>query len=70
MANEPVNTPIHTKYAEQLAADLAANQAEQGTLTERLTQLQTEEKWLTATLDSMPPAGDSSWRRRMGSPSR
>lgn len=57
MANEPVNTPIHTKYAEQLAADLAANQAEQGTLTERLTQLQTEEKWLTATLDSMPPAG-------------
>ncbi|MFD8984224.1 hypothetical protein [Streptomyces sp. NPDC059564] len=57
MANEPVNTPIQTKYAEQLAADLAANQAEQATLTERLTQLQREEKWLTAALDSMPPAG-------------
>ncbi|MFF5785766.1 hypothetical protein ACFY8P_12480 [Streptomyces sp. NPDC012693] len=56
MANEPVNTSIQNKYAEQLAADLASNQAEQATLTVRLTQLQEEEKWLTATLESLPTA--------------
>ncbi|MEU9298202.1 hypothetical protein [Streptomyces sp. NPDC048266] len=56
MANEPVNTSIQNKYAEQLAADLASNQAEQATLTVRLSQLQEEEKWLTKTLESLPTA--------------
>ncbi|MFE4304845.1 hypothetical protein ACFRR6_02015 [Streptomyces sp. NPDC056891] len=59
MASEPVNTPIQSKYAEQLAADLATNQAEQATLTARLSQLQAEEKWLTSAMESMPPAGDA-----------
>ncbi|WP_073815168.1 hypothetical protein [Streptomyces sp. CB02261] len=56
MANEPVNTSIQNKYAEQLASDLASNQAEQATLTVRLSQLQEEEKWLTKTLESLPTA--------------
>ncbi|SEE23019.1 hypothetical protein [Streptomyces sp. TLI_105] len=56
MAEEPVNTSIQSKYAEQLAADLAANQAEQATLTVRLGRLQEEEKWLAATLESLPAA--------------
>ncbi|GGV08406.1 hypothetical protein GCM10010275_55910 [Streptomyces litmocidini] len=56
MADEPDSTSIQTKYAEQLAADLAANQAEQATLTVRLGRLQEEEKWLAATLESLPPA--------------
>ncbi|MFE2850209.1 hypothetical protein ACFXJO_03650 [Streptomyces lavendulae] len=59
MASEPVNTPIQSKYAEQLAADLATNQAEQAMLTARLSQLQAEEKWLTAAMESMPPVGDA-----------
>ncbi|WP_327309736.1 hypothetical protein OG730_41415 (plasmid) [Streptomyces sp. NBC_01298] len=59
MASEPVNTPIQSKYAEQLAADLASNQAEQATLTARLSQLHAEEKWLTAAMESMPPVGDA-----------
>ncbi|MGW6417451.1 hypothetical protein [Streptomyces sp. NPDC055055] len=54
MADEPVNTPIQTKYAEQLAADLATNLAEQAEVAARLDQLKAEEKWLTATLESMP----------------
>ncbi|MFI8263839.1 hypothetical protein [Streptomyces sp. NPDC085665] len=53
MANEPVNTPIQTKYTQQLTADLSANQAEQANLTTRLNQLQAEEKWLTAALESL-----------------
>ncbi|WP_435972138.1 hypothetical protein [Streptomyces sp. Qhu_M48] len=57
MVNEPVNPPIQTKYAEQLVADLAANQTQQAELAVRLSQLQEEEKWLTATLQSLPAAG-------------
>ncbi|MFE2547441.1 hypothetical protein ACFXGI_02605 [Streptomyces sp. NPDC059355] len=59
MANEPVNTPIQTKYTQQLAADLSANQDEQATLTTRLNQLQAEEKWLTAALESLHTADES-----------
>ncbi|MFF9853398.1 hypothetical protein [Streptomyces litmocidini] len=58
MADEPDNTSIQTKYAEQLAADLAVNQAEQATLTVRLSRLKEEEKWLAATLESLPPAAE------------
>ncbi|WP_329106702.1 hypothetical protein [Streptomyces sp. NBC_01439] len=54
MANEPVNTPIQTEYAEHLAAALAANQAEQATLSTRLSKLQGEEKWLAAALADTP----------------
>ncbi|MFE0651080.1 hypothetical protein ACFVZH_21080 [Streptomyces sp. NPDC059534] len=54
MGNEPVTTPIQTKYAEQLAADLAVNRAEQAEVVARLERLKAEEKWLTATLESMP----------------
>ncbi|MFJ3786790.1 hypothetical protein [Streptomyces sp. NPDC090093] len=54
MPNELDNTSIHTRYAEQLTADLEANRAEQASIAARLEQLRTEEKWLTATLDSMP----------------
>ncbi|MFE8940970.1 hypothetical protein ACFYNX_26235 [Streptomyces sp. NPDC007872] len=57
MASEPVNTLIQTKYAEQLEADLARNQSEQAALTARLAQLRSEEKWLAATLQSMPSVG-------------
>lgn len=57
MANEPANTLIQTKYADQMAADLAANKAEQTKLTTRLAQLQMEEEWFTATLESMPRVG-------------
>ncbi|MET9933135.1 MULTISPECIES: hypothetical protein [unclassified Streptomyces] len=54
MPNELDSTSIHTRYTEQLTADLEANRAEQASATARLEQLRTEEKWLTATLDSMP----------------
>ncbi|MFF1414464.1 hypothetical protein ACFVX6_32535 [Streptomyces sp. NPDC058289] len=54
MANEPVSTPTQSKYTDHLAAALAANQAEQAILTERLSKLQGEEKWLTAALADTP----------------
>ncbi|MFC8270845.1 hypothetical protein ACFUIZ_34790 [Streptomyces cinereoruber] len=54
MPHELDSTPIHTRYAEQLTVDLEANRAEQASIAARLEQLRTEEKWLTATLDSMP----------------
>ncbi|MFF5639539.1 hypothetical protein [Streptomyces sp. NPDC012825] len=54
MPNELDSTSIHTRYTEQLTADLEANRAEQASIAARLEQLRTEEKWLTATLDSMP----------------
>ncbi|MFF3215380.1 hypothetical protein ACFYYB_32655 [Streptomyces sp. NPDC002886] len=50
MANEPVSTPNQSKYTDHLAAALAANQAEQAILTDRLSKLQGEEKWLAAAL--------------------
>ncbi|MFD6891150.1 hypothetical protein [Streptomyces sp. NPDC059957] len=50
MANEPVSTPTQSKYTDHLAAALAANQAEQAILTDRLSKLQGEEKWLAAAL--------------------
>ncbi|MFI1717617.1 hypothetical protein [Streptomyces litmocidini] len=58
MADEPDNTSIQAKYAEQLAADLAANQAEQATLTVRLSRLKEEEKWLAVTLESLPTSAE------------
>ncbi|MGW9436081.1 hypothetical protein [Streptomyces sp. NPDC055607] len=54
MPNELNSTPIHTRYAEQLTVDLEVNRAEQASIAARLEQLRAEEKWLTATLDSMP----------------
>ncbi|MGA4980163.1 hypothetical protein ACPCSP_33090 [Streptomyces cinereoruber] len=60
MPNELDSTPIHTRYAEQLTVDLEVNRAEQASIAARLEQLRTEEKWLTATLDSMPSSASVS----------
>ncbi|MFI5868252.1 hypothetical protein [Streptomyces sp. NPDC051546] len=59
MANEPVSTPTQSKYTGHLAAALAANQAEQAILSDRLSKLQGEEKWLAAALADSPQDADA-----------
>ncbi|MFI1866070.1 hypothetical protein [Streptomyces jumonjinensis] len=70
VSNEPENTQIQERYAAQFAADLENNRKEQETITtkiaehqDRLTHLQTEERWLAGmqgTLADAPAASTGS----------